>query len=297
MGESMLQRLYYKITGKSWNIPDDDQEKIEFGIITLGNSGVGKSFLCNLMLGEERFTHEFSPCSVTSQTESVTMPFGKFQPIIFNVPGLIEADQERIETNKNEIKTAFETKPWSIVLFVFGTQQGRIRDEDVVAFKALHQAYTFNQDALLLVINGLPKERPARYDADAMFQLQRVLGSEVKITNKNCCFLSQIQKNKQDEQFLRECLLEKIVGLVPKEHNLTNEISLLIDEIRDAKTTIKQQLEEITSLRHQFEEEINNLKIQIENERQEHKTEDLIKEIAKLKAEVAHLKKSQCVIS
>ena len=43
--------------------------QIKFGVIILGNTGVGKSFLCNIMIGVDKFKHEYSPTSVTSKTE------------------------------------------------------------------------------------------------------------------------------------------------------------------------------------------------------------------------------------
>jgi putative ribosome biogenesis GTPase RsgA len=65
----------------------------QHGLIILGNSGVGKSFLANVLLGEEAFTHEFSARSVTHRTEFREIKFNDYRYAIFNVPGLIEADQ------------------------------------------------------------------------------------------------------------------------------------------------------------------------------------------------------------
>jgi ABC-type glutathione transport system ATPase component len=65
----------------------------EYGLIILGNSGVGKSFLCNVLLGYEAFKHEFSARSVTHKTEFKEVTLNDDVYAIFNIPGLIEADQ------------------------------------------------------------------------------------------------------------------------------------------------------------------------------------------------------------
>jgi DNA replication protein DnaC len=65
----------------------------QFGLIILGNSGVGKSFLANILLGREAFKHEFSARSVTHRTEFQEITFDDRDYAIFNIPGLIEADQ------------------------------------------------------------------------------------------------------------------------------------------------------------------------------------------------------------
>jgi DNA replication protein DnaC len=65
----------------------------QFGLIILGNSGVGKSFLANILLDKDIFKHEFSARSVTHRTEFQEITIGDHRYAIFNVPGLIEADQ------------------------------------------------------------------------------------------------------------------------------------------------------------------------------------------------------------
>jgi DNA replication protein DnaC len=65
----------------------------QFGLIILGNSGVGKSFLANILLDREAFKHEFSARSVTHRTEYEEITFDNHRYAIFNIPGLIEADQ------------------------------------------------------------------------------------------------------------------------------------------------------------------------------------------------------------
>ncbi|CAF1690599.1 unnamed protein product, partial [Adineta ricciae] len=67
-----------------------------FVFILLGNTGVGKSFLANILLCDDVFEHECSPSSVTHATEFRTFTFKGKTFIIFNIPGLIEDNQEAV---------------------------------------------------------------------------------------------------------------------------------------------------------------------------------------------------------
>ncbi|CAF5057777.1 unnamed protein product, partial [Rotaria sp. Silwood1] len=137
------------------------------GLILLGNSGVGKSFIGNVVLGRDVFEHGCSASSVTHETEFEDYAVGNASYAVFNIPGLIEADQEAVDRNKTEIYKAFQQRPNSIVAFVFtGGSGGRIRDEDVVAFKAIHAAYNFQPESLLLIVNDLPLNRSPKYEGE-----------------------------------------------------------------------------------------------------------------------------------
>jgi predicted GTPase len=179
-----------------------------YGLIILGNSGVGKSFLANILVGHEAFTHAFSSQAVTHETEYVEIQIGSLPLAIFNIPGLIEAEQERIDLNKIEIDKAFAERPNSVILFVFGHQNGRIRDEDAVAFNAINAAYPFRPESLVIVVNGLPKGRPKDYEGTTLVLLQKLL-INTDVNNRNLCFLDAIEPTSmQERQNLKENLLK-----------------------------------------------------------------------------------------
>jgi GTPase SAR1 family protein len=180
----------------------------KYGLIILGNSGVGKSFLANVLVGHEAFAHAFSSSAVTHETEFIEVHIGGLPLAIFNIPGLIEAEQERINLNKVEIDKAFSQRPNSVILFVFGHQNGRVRDEDVVAFNAINAAYPFRPESLVIVVNALPKDRPKDYEGSTFVLLQKLLPN-TKVTNDNVCFLDSINVNDaREKQYLKEQLLK-----------------------------------------------------------------------------------------
>jgi hypothetical protein len=192
---------------KTTNSNDTDVGE-QCGLIILGNSGVGKSFLANILVGHEAFAHKFSPSSVTHTTEFEEMTLGDLPLTVFNIPGLIEVEQERIDLNKKEIDKAFSVRPNSIIMFVFGQQGGRICEEDVVAFNAINTAYPFKAVSLMLVVNGIPKQRPTNYEGGTLVLLQKLL-KDVHVNNRNLCFLDLINGNDPNErQHLKEKLLQ-----------------------------------------------------------------------------------------
>lgn len=79
------------------------------GVITVGNSGVGKSLLGNILLDKEAFVHDYSADSVTACVEAEVIVTGTDwgNVLIFNLPGLIEANSKKIERNKLELQKAF----------------------------------------------------------------------------------------------------------------------------------------------------------------------------------------------
>ncbi|CAF1668053.1 unnamed protein product, partial [Adineta ricciae] len=169
------------------------------GLITLGNSGVGKSFLCDILVGRDAFSHRFNAMSVTQVTNSIDAAIGSHQITVFDIPGLIEAEQQRIEVNKKEIDKAFAQRPNCIIIFVFGPENGRIKNKDVVAFNAINEAYAFRPESLILVVNGIPKDRPDDYEQTTLTLLQKLLKG-VSVNNGNLYFTQFIEVNDVNER-------------------------------------------------------------------------------------------------
>ena len=175
--------------------------------------------------------------------------------------------QTRVDINKREIDQAFTRRPNSLIIYVFGQQNGRIRDEDVVAFNAINKAYPLNIESLLLVVNGLPASRPENYEGEVMLMLQDII--QVPVAAERVCFLNHIDReNLKERQALRKQLLSAIVELSPTEHIKAQSIHLRVDEV----TMLKQQIEEMTKA-------FDKNKIYFENEIRQQQTryDDLIR--------------------
>jgi hypothetical protein len=274
------------------------------GIIILGNTGVGKSFLANILLGQEAFVHKAAPRAVTTETEFKEITMGNETYAIFNIPGLIEADQKRMEINKIEIHKAFHARPTSIILYVFGSQGGRIRDEDVVAFNALNKAYQFDLRSLVLIINEVPKDRPKNYEGEVIVLLEEL----IKVPCETLCVLDMINKNNPDErQYLKNKLLQVIVERAPHFHEKKQEIELRSEEIHKAKQEIKRLQKDFQQNKQIYEKKIkeqqkryDNMLAKIRNENSQmqrliERQEEEIREYNNrmLAQEAAHKKKQE----
>jgi len=221
----------------------------EIGLIIVGNSGVGKSFLANVILDEEKdaFEHKFKPTAVTTKTESkmITMKDGT-KVSIFNIPGLVENNQEAIERNKTEIGKAFIERPFSIILYVFGNNGGRILDEDTVAFQALDSAYELKRESLCFLVNDLPKKRTnPNYEAETTLLLKELL----KIDPIRVGFTSRLDdtddKKSAERKEIRNTIMKMIEQLKPNTHVKVHDIQLNADKIKTLKAEMKEEREKM----------------------------------------------------
>ena len=108
-------------------------------VLILGNSGVGKSFLCNVILQHTTFASKTSFDSVTWKVEvEASSDIDGEAYVIYNIPGLLEVDEANVARNKACIKQAFEQHPHlaphTVVLFVLGNQNGRLLPDDIAAW-------------------------------------------------------------------------------------------------------------------------------------------------------------------
>ena len=233
-----------------------------YGLIILGNSGVGKSFLANIILGKQCFKHDFSARSVTHRTESITCILGDKHYKIYNIPGLIEGDEERITLNTLEIKRAFEEQKEHplVVIYVFGHQNGRIRNEDIVTFRAIHNAYPLNPDSLITIVNGLPPDRLSTYNNDAQATLIDLLGMKPG----QICFIDRLKSGDIYQESVRTYLIDAISNVRPRIHIKTNNINMITDDVFRLRADLDMLQIRMDNERHNHEDVMTTMWRQIE---------------------------------
>ncbi|CAF4167501.1 unnamed protein product, partial [Rotaria sordida] len=235
------------------------------GVIILGNSGAGKSFLGNVILGREAFKHQYQVDAVTIKTEYQESSYNGQTYAIYNIPGLIEAEQERIDLNKREIDVSFRQHPNAVVLYVFGANNGRIRNEDVVAFNAINTAYPLSDKSLVVVVNSVNPNRPNDYEATTRTRLSSLL----KMHLPHLCFANQINQP-SEKKSLREQLVQTITCAMPKIHKKVQEINLQAAEISKLTKQIAEYQKQIDQHRESYRLEVEKLKKEFEErERQQ----------------------------
>ncbi|CAF0951584.1 unnamed protein product [Adineta ricciae] len=210
------------------------------GLILIGNTGVGKSFLGNILSNSDTFQHGCSASSITHHIQFQNTTIGQMLYSIYDTPGLLEDDQNAVNRNKQEISKAFQQCPNCVVIFVFtGGSGGRIRDEDVRTFQALKWVFSFQQQSLLVVVNDLPKGRSVGYENEINNKLQ----GYCKIPNVKICLLDHIDSSKsQEREQLRTKLINPVLQCVPKLHVQNGLIDL---------GTVDDQQERLADLRRQ----------------------------------------------
>lgn len=231
-------------------------------LYVVGNTGVGKSLLCNCLLGKWDFESKNQADSCTRDVSFVESwieapapghPGPRLPMRIFNIPGLLEADPERVKQNVNLLQTALDRKEPSIVLYVLTTEGGRIRDGDYAGFKALSEAYDFSKhNAFAFVVNKCTK----RDKKDEITNyIHRMLAPYPVAFVPN---FEEEDTSLQQEIATLSCAVRPILvdllrplvpALLPKKANLM----LDVDQIRKLK-------EESRQSKIQFEQELNSIR-------------------------------------
>lgn len=232
-----------------------------YAIHILGNPGVGKTFICNQLLGENYFLHKFSPVSVTKESETKVVQLDGHFITVVNIPGIIDNNPQRIQHNKAEIEKGFKLNSFSIVVYVFGNEGGRIRDEDFVAFQALQKAFKFDQKSVGFIINNLDPKRDLEYDGQATLLIKETLNLNEK---PNIGFLNKITdlQNDQLHQDFQSELMRVISLCIPKHQEKKEELILIKEELIDLKNQFKKKQDELSKLHREDENkrrEIENL--------------------------------------
>ncbi|CAF3394562.1 unnamed protein product [Rotaria socialis] len=237
------------------------------GIIILGNSGSGKSFLCNILLDEMRFRSEYDPNAVTVKTERAEIKMGEMTFSIFNIPGLIESDQQRIDQNKKEIEKAFQMCPYSIVIYVWTPNSGgRVVADDGIGFSALHKAYQFPSTSIIYVINNVLSNRKRSFDVDFLVQIKEALTvNQLTLTPDDSVFVEKINfDDKQERQTMRKKIINCIAIHSPAIQEKKADIILETAQLRELREKFKRHQAEAEKDQKKYKSELEEMRLKLE---------------------------------
>jgi hypothetical protein len=256
--------------------PNLDPNDSDIAIITAGNSGVGKSFIDNIIVGEDIFLHKYRPSSVTRETESVVTKLNGKIATVFNIPGLMESKKENVALNKIEIEKAFLGKSAQVILFVFGVGDGgRIRDEDLATFLAMNTAYEFSRYSLVFVFNNVKPFKLAQ-DRDEYQSMTIINLKELLQWPPGEHFRAVFAEDFSDEvdyylstriAFFREDLVNQILNCVPFRHEKKHNIELNDEKLAEAKRMMEDLKNEYETLKTTHADEITKLTKKMEEQR------------------------------
>ncbi|CAF3686563.1 unnamed protein product [Rotaria socialis] len=187
-----------------------ESKNCEFSIIILGNTGSGKSYLCNALIGHKQFKSGFQVEAVPTETNCAPVMMESNSITMYDTPGLVEAIQQQIDRNQKEITEAFRKCPKSVVLFVWTHTSECVHNDDVIAFKALNDAYNFPVKSLIFVVNNVPQRRPVDYE-DAFFTTLSYMLEPMPVSRNDIIFIDSMEPwEKERIQEAREKLLISI---------------------------------------------------------------------------------------
>jgi hypothetical protein len=258
--------------------PNLDPDDSDISIITAGNSGVGKSFIDNIIVGEDVFLHKYRPSSVTRETEFVVTNLDGKIATVYNIPGLVESNKDNVALNKIEIEKAFLGKSAQVILFVFGVGDGgRIRDEDFATFLAMNKAYEFSKYSLVFVFNNVKPFKLAK-DRDEYQSMAIINMKELLKWPPGQHFQAVFAEDFSDEEdyylstriaFFREELVNAILNCVPYRHEKKHNIELNDEKLEEAKRMLDHLKNEYDNLKSAHANEIQGLFRKMEEQRAE----------------------------
>jgi GTP-binding protein EngB required for normal cell division len=282
--------------------PEISPDDTKLAIITVGNSGVGKSFLTNILIGEEVFLHKYSPGSITRKLEFVVTNLNGFHATVYNLPGLIEGLKANIELNKREIEKAFLGKSKQLILFIFGVGDGgRLRHEDLVTYLAMSDAYEFHLYTLVFIINNIKPfyshESQDNYQSMMIVHLKTLLNwpSSEPFHIVFAEDFSNESKYSLRIALFREELVETILRSASFRHEKKHEIELNSEKYLTAKQELSEVESQNMKLKQEYHDDIIKLKEQMEEQRvvNERKREELEHQLALMRLSGGK-RKSQC---
>jgi ABC-type glutathione transport system ATPase component len=134
----------------------EEVDQCDLALITVGNSGSGKTLMVNIILNTNLFEHKWGSRSVTRLTEPGYTEVNDMRTAVFNSPGLQEMKSENVQSNKEQIAKAFSRPPKQVILAVFSVAfGGRILGEDVATYTAVLNAFELRQASTVFIINNV----------------------------------------------------------------------------------------------------------------------------------------------
>lgn len=228
-------------------------------LYVLGNTGVGKSFLCNCLLGRWEFESKNQADSCTREVSSaeawIPSPSGSRLPFnVFNIPGLLEADPERVQQNVRLLQSALDRKEPSIIIYVLTTEGGRVRDGDYAAFKALTEAYDIKRTSFVFLVNKLSEFDDHHQIKDYIHKVMGIfdVGFVPHYPMRDAGLKEHVAELSRE---IGPCIIELIRPYCGLRQTLTKikELKLEADHIKDLK-------EESRKAKIAFERDMNNIR-------------------------------------
>ena len=238
----------------------------QLALITIGNSGKGKTLIDNIILGDDVFTHMYRATSVTRLTEAAFTTVNGMSTVVYNVPGLREIIKANVAANKVEIAKAFARQPNQVIVVVFGVGDGgRIVQEDVATYTSIVEAFDLTRTSTVFVMNNVrPEFNTPEYQAETTLVLREAV-EWPEDTPLRVVFSPSYRSRgadiyaDPDVLAFRSNLMKAITTAMPFKHVQQKDIQTSDDTIREAQARLNTIYNDMEALRTRHAEEMNDL--------------------------------------
>jgi GTPase Era involved in 16S rRNA processing len=146
----------------------------KLSLILVGNIGAGKSFIGNILVGREVFNSRTCPTSVTSEAQIESIDLNP-KIIVIDLPGFDDPDPESLQSIKQQIKEAIETKSSSQLLLCVlsvASSNGRVRPSDQETCNLIRDSYGFGVDQTIVIVNQVRERELESFIPEVVHEFQ-----------------------------------------------------------------------------------------------------------------------------
>jgi hypothetical protein len=193
---------------------------------------------------------------------------------LFNVPGLLEADPDRVRVNAQLLNKALsdQTQP-SLVLFLLTCEGGRITNNDYVAYHALKAAFDFSASSLAFIVSKVRKKDKRN---ELSFYIQKMFDPREVFFVPEFDIEDEVKKSDPSFEKVIETVSQPLVDLMcrlrSQKIKQIGKLTLMEEQLNKFRMEARAQAKRFEELLAQSQQQISALEnkitsLQLENEK------------------------------